>query len=400
MTAWKGVVLTGGIIVLVVDFWDLMRSLVVPRSWGRGPIVFLIRAIRQVGRLSTERIDSFEMRDRLLAALEPMMLLIRLGIWLCTAVLGYSLVIWSTESVGIGTAFVRSGSAVFTLGFSGAGGAGPPVIAFMAAATGLVIVALQIAYLPALYDAFNRRETLVTLLESRAASPAWGPELLARHHLIGLETELGRLYAEWEKWSADVGESHTTYPSLLYLRSPHPTNSWIVGLIAVMDAAAMQLSLQPGTVPGSARMCVRMGFTALRDIASVQLIRFDPDPLPEAPITLTYEEFLEGVNRLDEAGVDMERTPEEAWPHFRGLARQLRVDRICARGPHLGSPRTMGRSASRRTGADPSPATHRPQARASRSSLTYRPPAESSASSSLRVLGVFGIRTLGAKIGV
>jgi hypothetical protein len=318
VTAFKAFVLAAGIVVLVVDFWDLLRSLVVPRPWGHGPIVVVVRALRQFCRLATEKVDDFETRDRILAILEPLMLLLRLGIWLLTAVIGFGLVVWSTESTSIEDAFVRSGSDIFTLGFANPTGAGPSVVAFLAAATGLIIVALQIAYLPALYDAFNRRETLVTLLEGRAASPAWGPELLARHHLIGLESELGPLYSDWERWSADVGESHTTYPTLLYLRSPHPQNSWIVSLLAVMDAAALQLSLQPSTAPSSARMCVRMGFIALRDIASVQLIAFDPDPLPDAPISLSYEEFADGVKRLGEAGIDMERTADEAWPHFRG----------------------------------------------------------------------------------
>ena len=220
--------------------------------------------------------------------------------------------------MSVGSSMIHSGSDIFTLGFATPHGGGSSVVAFLAAATGLVIVALQIAYLPALYEAFNRRETLVTLLESRAATPAWGPELLARHHLIGLEAELAPLYADWERWSADVAESHTTYPALMHLRSPHTTNSWILSLIAVLDAAALQLSLQPGSAPTSARMCVRMGFTALRDIARAIQFPFDPDPMPDTAIKLSYVEFLEGVRRLTEAGIDIERAPEEAWPHFRG----------------------------------------------------------------------------------
>ena len=350
MTAWKGVVLAFGILVLVCDFWDLLRSLVVPRPWARGPFVLVVRAVRQAVRMTMEKVESYETRDRVLAILEPLLILFRLATWLLAAVFGYGLIIWATQSPNIETAFVNAGSDIFTLGFASPKGGGSSVLAFFAAATGLIIVALQIAYLPALYSSFNRREVLVTLLESRAASPAWGPELLARHHLIGLESELGGLYANWEQWSADVGESHTTYPSLLYLRSPHATNSWIVSLIAVLDAAAMQLSLQPSTTPGSARMCVRMGFIALRDIASVQLIPYDPDPVPDAPISLTYDEFVAGVQHLGEAGIDMERTPDEAWPHFRGWRVNYEsiayviADRISAPPAPWAGPRPGGRA--------------------------------------------------------
>jgi hypothetical protein len=318
VTAWKGVAMVVGIVLLVVDFWDLLRSLVVPRSWAKGPVIATVTLLRRGARLALVRIQSFPTRDRFLASLEPLLLLVRLGIWLGLAVLGYGLLNWGTDSTSFGDALERSGSDIFTLGFATPHGGGAASLAFLAAATGLIIVALQIAYLPALYEAFNRRETLVTLLESRAASPAWGPELLARHHLIGLESELDRLYADWERWSADVAESHTTYPTLMHLRSPHSTNSWILSLIAVLDAAALQLSLQPGSAPTSARMCVRMGFTALRDIATVLRIPYDVDPMPDSPIQLSYDDFLEGVKRLSEAGVDIERSPEEAWQHFRG----------------------------------------------------------------------------------
>ena len=318
MTAWKGVALVAGITILAVDMWDITLSLVVPRPWRHGPVVGTLGTIRRIVRSCIAHLKSFSTRDRLLAALEGLLMLVRLGLWLGIALVGYAIVIWATGTIAFTSAFVKSGSDIFTLGFANPHGAGPSVVAFLAAATGLIIVALQIAYLPALYDAFNRRETLVSLLESRASSPAWGPELLARHHLIGLESELGRLYADWERWAADVAESHTTYPVLMQLRSPHPTNSWIVSLVAVMDAAALQLALQPSTAPSSARMCVRMGFSSLRDIATVQRFVYNPDPMPDDRIELSYDDFLDGVTRISQAGIEIERTAEEAWPHFKG----------------------------------------------------------------------------------
>ena len=54
------------------------------------------------------------------------------------------------------SAFTVAGSAMFTLGFAVPPVPAPAAIVFVAAATGLVIVALQIAYLPTLYAAFNR----------------------------------------------------------------------------------------------------------------------------------------------------------------------------------------------------------------------------------------------------
>jgi hypothetical protein len=189
---------------------------------------------------------------------------------------------------------------------------------FAAAATGLIVVALLIAYLPALYASFNRRETLVTMLQSRAGSPAWGPELLARHSLVGILDDMPHLYGEWETWAADLAESHTNYPVLVNFRSPHALRSWIVALLAVMDSAALYHALSPSRTPSAARLCLRMGFLSLRDIATALEIPHEDDPFPDDPIELTYEEFLGGIHRLDEANFPMERTPEEAWPHFKG----------------------------------------------------------------------------------
>ena len=39
---------------------------------------------------------------------------------------------------------------------------------------------------------------------------------------------------------------------------------------------------------------------------------------PEDGITLTYEEFLEGVKRMKEVDSPLERDPADAWPDFVG----------------------------------------------------------------------------------
>jgi hypothetical protein len=47
-----------------------------------------------------------------------------------------------------------------------------------------------------------------------------------------------------------------------------------------MDAAAMQLSLAPRAAPPEARLVLRAGFTALRDIARSLRFPFEEDPSP------------------------------------------------------------------------------------------------------------------------
>ena len=218
-------------------------------------------------------------------------------------------------------------SSLFTLGYAEPAGAVPAAIVFAAAATGLVIVTLQIAYLPTLYGAFNRRETEVALLDARAGVPSWGPELLARtHYALGsgvstLDT-LPELYAQWERWAADVAESHTAYLPLVWFRSPRPLSSWVTGLIAVLDSAALFLALSPTSAPVvPARLCLRSGFLCFNQIARVMgsTVPEEADEAdPVGRISLTYPDFLDAVARMRELDFPIERAPARAWPDFAG----------------------------------------------------------------------------------
>jgi hypothetical protein len=195
---------------------------------------------------------------------------------------------------------------------------------FFAAGTGLVIVTLQIAYLPTLYAAFNRRETEVALLNARAGVPSWGPELLARtYYALGSGVSsvdtLPGLYEQWERWASDVSESHTTYLPLVRFRSPRPLSSWVTALLAVLDSAALILVLSPKIAPVvPARLCLRSGFLCFGEIARAMGIDVPAEPDPSAGISLTYAEFLDAIERMRKVDFPIERDPEEAWPDFVG----------------------------------------------------------------------------------
>jgi hypothetical protein len=238
--------------------------------------------------------------------------------WVLLLYVGFALVLWPVHDGSLADALRLAGSSMFTLGFATPSGTAPTALVFVTAAVGLVVVALQIAYLPTVYAAFNRRETLVTMLESRGGVPSWGPEILARHELIDNVASLAGLYRAWEEWAADLAESHTTYQALLLFRSPHPLRSWVTGLLSVLDAAALHLSLNPLSAPAQARPFMRMGYMALREVARVLRIPYNADPRPEDPVELTRAEFDEALELLLAAGWQPERDSDEAWTHFRG----------------------------------------------------------------------------------
>jgi hypothetical protein len=308
-----------GLTVVLATAASVLFTIVLPRE-PRGferLATYVNRLVRLLFLGLSRLARSYEGKDALLAPTAPVALIAQLAVWAGCFIVGFALMLKGTTH-SIISALTQATGVVFTVGTINLSGPPNRAIDIAAGATWVVIVALQIAYLPALYQAFNRRESLVAMLESRAGVPAWGPELLARHQLVGIIDTLPAFYAAWEEWSADLAESHTTYPVMLFFRSPDPWFSWLLGLLAVLDGAAMHLALAPGTASSQSRLCLRMGFTALNRIAKVLGWDVDPDPNPEGPINLTFEEFERAVEMLAQVGFPMERTAEEAWPDFVG----------------------------------------------------------------------------------
>jgi len=259
----------------------------------------------------------YETKDAILAPTGPVALLVQLLTFLALFVVGYGFMLWPWSG-RLSLGLREAGLSLFSIGTAHVAGPSNDTLVGLIAGTAAITIALQIAYLPSIYSAFNRREALVALMESRAGTPAWGPEVLIRHQLVGIVDALPELYDDWEEWAAEVSESHTTYPVLLLFRSPQAWYSWVLSLLAVLDAAALPLALCPTSAPSQARLCLRMGFSAFRRIASSLHWRFDPDPLPESPLDLSFEEFSAAIDLLVAKNFPIERGAEEAWPHFRG----------------------------------------------------------------------------------
>jgi hypothetical protein len=312
----------GGLLVLVV-WGSVIGTLLVPRPVATRLTRWVDRLVNGAFGLVTAPIAEYWRRDRVLIWQAAAILLMQLAAWLGVAFLGYGLLLWPLVTGGLGSAFIVAGSSLFTLGFREPGGA-PSAVGFAAAGTGLAIVTLQIAYLPTLYAAFNRRETEVALLNARAGVPSWGPELLARtHYALGSGTStldtLPELYARWERWAADVAESHTTYLPLVRFRSPRPLSSWVTGLLAVLDSAALLLALSPKAAPVvPARLCLRSGFTCFAQIARAMGVAVPEEADPNGQISLSYQEFLDAVGRMREVDFPIEREPADAWADFVG----------------------------------------------------------------------------------
>ncbi len=317
MIAGQVLVFTIGFLSAVRVVLSAVRTFVVPRGDNDTLSRFAFRAMRRVFDLVAAPSRPYEFRDRVMAYYGPISLVLLPAYWLVLLAAAFAAMFWA---IGLPPteAIVVSGSSLLTLGFDRPTVPGGDLLAFGEAAIGLALVALLISYLPTIYGSFSRRELLVNLLEVRADSPPSPIVMITRmDRLAGLDV-LHDLWIRWEQWFAELEETHTSLPVLVFYRSQQNNHSWVNASGAMMDAAAIVRSAV--AIPGDvqADLMIRAGYLALRRIASYFRIPFDPNPSPTDATSIDRARFDEALAVLDAAGVPLVADRDQAWRDFNG----------------------------------------------------------------------------------
>ncbi len=306
-----------GIAVVAGTLLSAIGTVVLPRGTRSRTSTTVFRVVRTVLDIIGGR-DDHVRRDRALALLTPVSMILILLVWLILETLGFGAIFWATGTPELGDAFVLAGSSLLTLGFAPTDGSLLQTsLVFLDATIGLALIALLIAYLPQMYAAFQRREQRVALLEVRAGSPPSSVEMLTRFHSIGYLGSLDELWVEWEMWFSDLDESHSSLSPLVFFRSQDPQRSWVAAAAVVLDTAALQVSAM-GLRSPAPQLCIRAGYVALRNIADVLGIAHDASPSPGDPILLTRAEFDLACEELIAAGITIVDDRDQAWKDFAG----------------------------------------------------------------------------------
>ena len=232
-----------GLFLFIVTTISLLRTVVVPRALTSMISDAIASSITQVYKFGTSRRKTYVKQDSVLAWNGPMIIVGQLVSWLLLYFFAYGLWIYGIGGVGFVDSFRQSGSSLFTLGFADTNQVGPTILAFMAAATGPIVIALLIGFLPTIYGAYIDREVNISLLGVSGGQPSWGPELLARMTLNDQLADIPEHMNTWTRWFGSLRLTHTTYPVLVQIRSASPYRHWVVASIATLDAASMQLAL-------------------------------------------------------------------------------------------------------------------------------------------------------------
>jgi Ion channel len=321
-----GVLALGLIFVVLLDVFEVM---ILPRRVTRplrlSSIINLLTWLpwSAIGR----HISNRNRRENFLGVYGPIGLIGLLFFWAVGLIAGFALLQWACGSAystpekvaTFGTDLYVSGTTFFTLGLgdvvplTGAARA----LTVVEAGFGFGILAVVIGYLPVLYQAFSRREVNISLLDARAGSPPSAVELLRRYGQHQNEASLSQFLYEWERWSAELLESHLSYPTLAYFRSQHDNQSWLAGLTMILDACSLIMVGIDGTPEKKARLTFAMARHAAVDLA--QIIRATPhechdDRLP--PHALDKVRAL-----LSGAGLTLHTSPhaDEQLLKYRGM---------------------------------------------------------------------------------
>jgi hypothetical protein len=332
-----------GVILILIVLGDAFETIVLPRRVTRP--VSLARLFYQytwhVWSGAIRSIFSSRHQETFLSWYGPLSLLLLLILWATCLIIGFGLVHWASGSiirsqygtVNFGTYLYLSGTTFYTLGLGDVVPCttfGKGIIA-LEAGMGFGFLALVIGYLPVLNQSFSRREVNISLLDARAGSPPTAFEMLRRHsHEHGMEG-LRQLFHEWERWSADLLESHLSFPVLAYFRSHHDNQSWLGSLTAILDASAFAIVSLEGPCERQAQLTFAITRHAIVDLAQVfncpphnpKHDRLPPDELAHM-VTLLKEgglEFREGRS-VDQRLTELRRMYE---PYVHSLSSYLHV---------------------------------------------------------------------------
>lgn len=318
MLLLRYLVFTAGLALVIATLSTSIQTLVLPRSANVLLTRAIFRSVNLVFQLRARRARTFQERDRVMALYAPLALLTMPVIWLILVLIGYMGMFWAVGVTPLAETFRMSGSSLLTLGFASPQGTIQTALSFSEATIGLGLVALLIAYLPAFYTAFQRRETAVAMLEVRAGSPPSAITMLERAHRLGRLDQLGELWSEWEYWFTEVEESHTSLAALVFFRSPQSDRSWITAAGTILDTASLTAAAVDVPRDVRADLCIRSGYLALRRIADFFRIPHNPDPSPGDPISITRSEFDSACDELAASGVPLKSDRNQAWLDYAG----------------------------------------------------------------------------------
>lgn len=322
------VLFCAGICCIFTALLDAFQTVILPRrAIGRFRITRIFYDITwwPWSRLAS-CIRNARKRETAFSYYGPLSLVLLIVIWAGALVFGFALLFFALRlpfadpvhaHAGFASDVYLSGTTMFTLGIGDITphSSAARLVVVLESGIGLGFLAMVIGYFPVLYTAFSRREVTISLLDARAGSPPTAAELMRRHSFQGGSDALNLLLVEWERWSAELLESHISYPLLCYFRSQHSNQSWLAALVSVLDVCALMIAGVQDHAARQAQLTFAMARHALVDLTQV----FSQKPVESFEDRLPPDRFEALYERLRESGINICRDA-----HSMGRLKEMR----------------------------------------------------------------------------
>ena len=311
-------VAVGSLLNLVI-LWDAFQTIILSRRVSRRfrPTRAFYRLLWTPLRAATKRLPPGNRRENILMVFGPLSLLSLIALWALSLIVSFALLHWGfgpqirgpDGGSGFGVDLYMSGTTFFTLGL---GDVTPRTtlargLTVLESGTGFAFLALIIGYVPLISQAYSSREVSISMLDASAGSPPTAAQLL-RRHFGDEDADLRGLFRDWERWSAELLESHVSFPVLSYYRSQHDNQSWIAALTTILDVCSLVVArIQDRPMP-PARLTFAMARHAVVDLCAVFRLKPTPSPVDRLPPSeeRRLESFVAAVGvrfREDEVSV-------------------------------------------------------------------------------------------------
>src|ERR1700756_634279 len=325
---------------------DAFETVVLPRRVLRNfrLTAYFYRRTWVPWRRIAQRIKTTSRQQNFLGYFGPLSLILLLGFWASGLILGFALIQYgmggheqlSGERLNFGKLLYHRGETFFTLGYGDIvpTSRGARALSVIEAGMGFAFLGVVIGYIPVVYASFSRREIQISMLDARAGSPPSAAELLLR--LAGRSEDPGvdqrvldEVLRDWERWAAELLESHISYPVLSFFRSQHSNQSWLAALTTMLDVTSLVLTGIEGVHPGQAKLTFAMARHAAVDLAQVVNARYDaesPERLAEKDLIALRDALATAGLRLrnDEYGQDkLTKLRSMYEPYVHSIARNL-----------------------------------------------------------------------------
>jgi len=312
-----------GFVLVTMMLWDAFEVIILPRRVTRRFRFsrFFYRSTWQLRSVLAQWIPSANRRESYLSIFGPLSLLLLLSVWATGIIAGFAMLQWGLQDrlnieqkvASFLTYLYMSGTTFFTLGLGDVipwGRVGRTLVV-VEAGIGFAFLGGVISYLPMIYQTFSRREVSISLLDARAGSPPSAGELLRRN---GNDmSELHRLLVDWERWSAEVLESHLSYPFLVYFCSQHRNQSWLAALTTILDVCALVIAGIDGGPKRQAQLTFAKARQAIVELSQI-FVASPPtladDRLPSSSLSVLGKMLAEACVTLKDDVVTEERLRE------------------------------------------------------------------------------------------